>query len=214
VNEKPVIPKANIHSEPYQRKRDTSAYQQSLIDFAIKNIPSFDTSLRHTQKQKLQGKLIALKQTVSYLKDHPHRILLGTGIGQFSSKLALRATNLKFAGGYPSRFTYIGDDFRDNHLNLYLAYFSKDKEIHSLMNSPDSVYDQLLAEYGVAGLISFLILYVGYFSKTARRKSYGLPLLLFMLGAFAIGYWFEQLSVVIIFEFMMLLNMKDEGKLV
>ena len=130
-------------------------------------------------------------------------------MGKFASKLAFRATALSFAGGYPGRYIYINDDFRDNHLNLYLTYFSKDKEVHSLMNSPDSVYDQLLAEYGLAGIACFVLFYVVYFFKHGRAKSYGLPLLIFTLGAFTIGYWFEQLSIVIIFELMMLINYKE-----
>jgi hypothetical protein len=206
---KPSIPKANIHTEPYQRKRDTSASRKHLIEFAINNIPSFDTSLRQTRKQKWPGKFIALQQTAHFIEKHPFKILTGAGIGRFSSKLAFRTTALQFAGGYPARFIYINSDFRDNHLNLYLNYFSKDKEVHSLMNSPDSVYDQLLAEYGLTGLTLFLIFYVAYFFSTRRKKSYGLPLLLFILGAFAIGYWFEQLSIVVVFELLMLLNKKE-----
>jgi len=77
------------------------------------------------------------------------------------------------------------------------------------MNSPDSVYDQLLAEYGIAGILFFLVFYAGYFIKYHRKKSYGLPLLLLLAGAFATGYWFEQLSIVIVFEAMMLLNIKE-----
>lgn len=206
---KPFIPKDNIHTETFQRKRDTSEYRRTLIEFAVSHIPAFDTSLRHTQKQKLPGKLIALKQTVHFLKQHPLKILTGAGIGQFSSKLAFRATGLQFAGGYPARFAYINNDFRDNHLNLYLNYFSKDKEVHSILNTPDSVFDQLLAEYGLAGIIVFLVFYADYFSRTVKNKSYALPLFLLTLGAFAIGYWFEQLSIVIVFELMMMINNKD-----
>jgi hypothetical protein len=209
---KPSIPKANIHTEPYQRKRDTSAYQKILIDFAVSNIPAFDTSLRNTQNQRLPGKLIAWQQTISFFKTHPFKMLTGTGIGQFSSKLAFRATGLQFAGGYPAKFAYINHDFRDNHLNLYLNYFSKDQEVHSLMNTPDSVYDQLLAEYGITGIIVFMLFYAGYFIRHYRKKSYGLPLLLLTAGAFAIGYWFEQLSIVVLFELLMLLNSKEANE--
>lgn len=133
-------------------------------------------------------------------------------MGQFSSKLAFRTTGLQFAGGYPHSLAYINNDFRDNHLNLHLNYFSKDTEVHSLMNSPDSVYDQLLAEYGIAGLISFLVFYTGYFLKIGGRKNYGMPLLLLMAGAMAIGYWYEQLSIIIIFELLMLINSKEAKK--
>ena len=206
---KPEIPKPNIHSEPYQRKKDTSLFRKKLIDFAVHNIPAFDTSLENTRKKKLPGKLIALKQSAFFFKDHPNKILTGAGMGQFSSKLAFRATGLKFAGSYPQKFVYINKDFRDNHLNLYLNYFTKDAEVHSLMNTPDSVYDQLLAEYGIAGLICFFFLYAWYFIKTRKKKSYGLPMLMLLTGALFIGYWFEQLSVIIIFELLMFINIKE-----
>ncbi len=209
---KPSIPKANIHTEPYQRKRDTSAFRKNLIAFGVFNIPAFDTSLRNTQKKQLPGKLIALQQTLHFIKAHPFKFLTGAGIGQFSSKLAFRTTGLQFAGGYPHSFAYINNDFRDNHLNLHLNYFSKDTEVHSLMNSPDSVYDQLLAEYGITGLISFLVFYTGYFLKNGGRKNYGMPLLLLFAGAMAIGYWYEQLSIIIIFELLMLINRKEAKK--
>ncbi|MEI9807328.1 MAG: hypothetical protein WDO16_05270 [Bacteroidota bacterium] len=206
---KPSIPAPNIHTEPYQFKRDTSLFRRSLINFAITNIPAFDTSLGNLQKKSLPGKLIALQQTTRFLKANPVKILTGTGIGRFSSKLAFRATGLQFAGGYPVRFAYVNNDFRDNHLNLYLDYFSKDQQFHSLMNSPDSVYDQLLSEYGLAGIVVFFFFYAGYYTKRYRKKSYGLPLLFLMAGAFAIGYWFEQLSIVIVFELLLLLDIKE-----
>ena len=114
------------------------------------------------------------------------------------------------AGSYPEKFTYISNDFLNNHLNLYLNYFSKDMELHSLINSPDSAYDQLISEYGLAGIFSFILFYTGFFVKHIRKLTYGIPLLLIMLGAFGVEYWYEQLSVVILFELLMLLaNIKE-----
>ena len=211
-HQKPTIPKANIHSDPYQRLKDTTPLQRELLEFAVQNIPDFDTSLPETQKNKLPGKLLAFKQTGDFLLSHPFKIISGNGIGQFSSKLAFRATGMQLSGGYPERFTFINEDFRNNHLNLYLEYFSKDMEIHSLLNTPDSVYDQLLGEYGVAGLLVFGAFYLGYFLLGTRKRNYSLPLFILLLITFLSGYWFEQLSIVIIFEVMMLLNMKETNE--
>jgi len=51
---------------------------------------------------------------------------------------------------------------------------------------------------------------MAFFLPPVRRlkeaRSYGLPLLLLMAGAFFTEYWFEQLSVVVLFELLMLLN--------
>jgi hypothetical protein len=113
------------------------------------------------------------------------------------------------AGGYPKKFAYTSNDFLNNHLNLYLTYFSKDIELHSLINSPNAVYDQLISEYGILGILSFIFLYLAFFVKHIRKLSYGIPLMLLLLGSFGVEYWFEQLSIVIIFELLMLLNIKE-----
>lgn len=211
VPEKPAIPKDNIHSEPFQRRRDTTALQKELLDYAVKAIPHFDTGHIKSVPYKWPGKIIAMQQTIAYLKNHPGKILTGTGTGNFSSKLAFRATGLRIAGGYPARFIYVNEDFRQNHLGLYLTYFSRDIELHSLVNSPNSVYDQLLSEYGLAGLAAFFVFYAGFFLKNSRTRTYSLPLFGLLLGAFAIEYWFEQLSVVILFEWLLLTDMKKNG---
>lgn len=209
---KPSLPKADIHSQPYQRIRDTGTGQKELLAYALKTIPAFTTNLETVKSRKMPGKLLALKQTTSFLKQHPLKLLTGAGIANFSSKLAFRATGLKVAGGYPAAFVYVHPDFLDNHLRLYLDYFSKDAELHSFTNSPNSVYDQLLAEYGLIGLACFVIFYLGYFLRKNSRKNYGLPLLLLLLGAFIAEYWFEQLSIVILFELLMLVNKKETAQ--
>jgi hypothetical protein len=204
---KPTIPKADIHSEPYQRLRDTTAVQKELLDFAVKTLPVFDSNLLAIKARKIPGKLIALEQTLLFLKTNPGKILTGAGIGNFSSKLAFRSTGLSIAGGYPKKFVYTNPVFLNNHLTLYLDYFSKDAEMHSFTNSPNSVYDQLLAEYGLLGFISFIFLYIGFFLR--RGLGYGFPLLLVLLGVLCTDYWYEQLSIIILFELMMLINKKE-----
>ena len=78
-----------------------------------------------------------------------------------------------------------------------------------MINSPDSAYDQLFAEYGVFGLLTFGIFYAGFFVKKPDKNSYTLPLVFLLLGFFVMGYWFEQLSVVILFELLMFLDIKE-----
>lgn len=209
---RPAIPKPNIHSEPFQRKKDTTLFQKELLAFAIQKIPGFDTGLKQTKNRSLPGKLLTIQQTFHFFKNHPSKIVTGAGIGNFSSKLAFRTTGLPIAGGYPDKWIYINNAFLSNHLGLYLSYFSKDLRLHSLTNSPNSVYDQLVAEYGVIGLAAFIFLYAGFFFKKIKKMTYGLPLLLLLLGAFGVEYWYEQLSIVIIFEFLMLLNIKETGE--
>ena len=214
---KPEIPKVNIHAPEYQHRQDSSAGRMQAIAFldqlrkqsgiANKNIDSL------AQLNQPPGKVTAYIEVFSFLQKHPSKIITGDGIGNFSSKLAFRATGLKIAGGYPVAYTYISEDFKNNHLSVYLDFFGKDSGFHSIANSPNSFYVQILGEYGLAGVICFLLYYLLYFVKGWKKLTYGLPVLFIMIGAFATEYWFEQLSIVVMFELLILLNRRDTAVL-
>ena len=207
--EKPVIPKDSIHTPKFQHRNDTTFIEKNLLKFI--DSQRLEVPIAATKKQNLHipGKLLALQQTAKYFDQHPLRIITGTGIGNFSSKLAFRVTGMKIAGGYPAKYAYINEDFKVNHLDLYLFYFTSPDDLHSIANSPNSTYDQLLGEYGLAGLMVFIFFYALYFKKKIKYRSYAFPLLIFMLGTFFIEYWFEQLSVVVLFELLILLDIKE-----
>lgn len=84
---------------------------------------------------------------------------------------------------------------------------------NSNTNSPFSGYDQLFAEYGIIGMSLFFVFYLGYFLKYYRQLTYGIPILFLMCFIFLIDYWFEQLSVLILFELVLLLNIKETSQL-
>jgi hypothetical protein len=199
---KPTLPKANIHSEGYQFKDDTNTARKELLDLTKTD--------GHQYPGKRPGKLIALDQTLNFFSVHPARIITGYGTGKFSSKLAFKTTGLQFAGGYPKRFVFVDPEFRENHLELFSYFFSQHAQRHSVMNSPNSVYDQLLSEYGLLGLAVFFIFYLGFFVKKFKALTYGRYLLIVMMGFFFLDYWFEQLSVVAIFEMLFFLNLKQQ----
>ena len=71
-----------------------------------------------------------------------------------------------------------------------------------------------MSEYGAAGLLAFLLFYLGFFLKQYKQLSYGIPLLLLMSGLFFMEYWFEQLSVTILFELLLFLNIKENKKII
>ncbi len=210
LKQKPIIPEPSIHSAPFQHKYDTTAFQEKLIDFI--KADSVEPSVAEIKKYRMPGKMIALLQTVDYFKLHPLKIFTGTGMGIFSSKLAFRISALKIAGGYPVKYAFISDDFKNNSLALYLNYFTATADRHSLINTPNSTFNQLLSEYGLAGLLAFLFFYAGFFLKRYKALSYGIPLLLLMTGLFFMEYWFEQLSVTILFELLLFLNIKENQK--
>ena len=209
INEKPIIPVANIHTAAYQHKDDTSMFEKKLLQFVEKNNSKFSIVADETNKLKMPGKLIALQQTYSYLNQHRSKIITGTGIGNFSSKLAFRSTALKISGNYPESYAYINDGFKTNHLALYIFYFTSSEGMHSIANSPNNTYDQLLSEYGLAGIFAFAFFYIGFFIKQSNKNTYAIPSILLMLGVFFADYWFEQLSVVVFFELLLLLNFKE-----
>lgn len=208
--EKPEIPGDSIHTAAFQYWRDTSTDERILLQFVKTNKKEMPISAGKPALPGLPGKLIALQQTARFYMQDPAKILTGTGVGNFSSKLAFRATSMKIAGGYPERFSYINNDFKSNHLDLYLFYFTNKDSLHSIINSPNSTYDQLISEYGLVGLLSFLGFYLVFFARQMKRETYAIPLFLFILGAFFIEYWFEQLSVVIFFELLVLLGIKEQ----
>lgn len=158
---------------------------------------------------KSPGKWIAGKQLFSFLKNNPAKILLGDGIANFSSRLAQKATLLNIAGRYPERLRYINPDFLNNHLFTYLYYHAQEQSKHEASNTPDAVYYQLAGEYGVIGVLLLLLLYFGFFVRRIFVRSFGLPLLFLLAGAFFAEYWFEQFSIVILFELLFFLDMKE-----
>ena len=208
-----ILTGADINTPPYQTPTDTPAEQRKLIAFINTHKTKLPLSGQDSFKINLPGKVIGFKQTVNSLKTHPAKILAGSGVGNFSSKLAFKATGLDFSGGFPAKHIYINHNFLVNHLDVYLNFFSKRRELHSLTNSPFSVYDQLLAEYGLLGIAAFAIFYLGYFTKYLKTLTYGTPILMLMLAVFFTDYWFEQLSVVVFFELLLLLNIKETANL-
>lgn len=228
---KPALPEPNINEGAYLRKDDdTSADQRVLyafIDDHRRELPlaghlpaSLTEQLASSGEGETHapGKWVAFKQVFGFLHNHPERILTGNGAGNFSSKLAFRSTGLGIMGGFPARYVYISPDFLGHHLDIYLDFFAKPKQMHSLTNSPDSVYGQVLGEYGAMGLLFLAVFYIGFFVRqlrqagTLRRGGYGLALVVILAGSFLIGYWFEQLSIVILFEVLLFTEVKPASE--
>ncbi len=174
--------------------------------------PAKEDSLKQRYNWKNPGKFIAAKQLYDHFTTHPGQAITGTGIGNFSSRLAFKATLLNIAGRYPAKWKYVNNDFLYNHLFLYLYFHSQDQSKHEASNTPDSVYSQVLGEYGIAGILLLLILYFGFFIRRVSKNDYGLPLLLLLAGAFFAEYWFEQFSIVVLFELLFFVHIKDRRR--
>jgi len=208
---RPTLPQDSIYTAKFQHKADSSEMKMTSQLVQLSQNLGKDTGLSSQQikSRKAPGKIVAMRETVQFLQQHPLKTLTGNGMGNFSSKLAFRTAGLNIAGGYPKKYAYINDDFKDNHLSIFLDYFEKDSGYHSITNSPNSVYGQLLGEYGVAGLFALLIYYLGWFAKGIKKLTYGIPVLLLLSAAFFADYWFEQLSIIIVFELLLFLDKKE-----
>ncbi|MDR3712753.1 MAG: hypothetical protein P4L51_08055 [Puia sp.] len=193
------------------KERKALSEEQRLFDLRAAQILQADTFRPAGLERRLPGKVISFMETWRFMQTHPAKILLGDGMGHFSSKLAFRATTLDVAGSYPAKYGYIDPDFKRNHLALYLFYFTKGTEHHSILNVPHSVYNQLVGEYGLIGLLALFVLYFGYFLRHLKKLSYGIPALLILAVAFVADYWFEQLSLVILFELLLFLDIRESG---
>lgn len=158
------------------------------------------------------GKLISFIQTYQYLESKPENLLFGSGIGRFSSKLAFRASGTGILGSYPKKYIYVAPEFKNNHLKSFLFYYNSDASKHSVLNYPFSVYNQILGEYGVVGMILFLMFYLGYFLRRIKHLTYGRYMTLILLGFFFMEYWFEFFSLIVLFELFVLLNIKEGEK--
>ena len=210
TSQKLFIPADDINTPKFQHRSVVTPVEENMFQFILTHPEELPISGDSNFHPSYPGKLIAWQQTLRYLKRHPAKIITGLGTGNFSSKLAFRASGIKVAGAYPEKYKYISNAFMSNHLDLYLFYFSKADGLHSIINNPSSVYDQLLGEYGVSGLAAFFIFYIGFFLRQADKLTYGIPLILLLSAIFFIDYWFEQLSIVIFFELLLFLNIKEE----
>ena len=208
-----LVPKPDINSAPYQSLVTTPPEQLTLVDFINTHQASLPISGGVYHWPSVPGKVTGMLQTVNFFRHHPGKIITGDGMGNFSSKLAFRASGLGFSGGFPAKLTYINPDFLVNHLDLYLNFFSKRAGLHSFANSPFSVFDQLFAEYGLVGFLAFCICYIGFFARHWPALTYGLPILFLTISILFIDYWFEQLSVLVFFELILFLDIKESAAL-
>ncbi|QEM09587.1 hypothetical protein [Mucilaginibacter rubeus] len=203
------IPEPNTHFAEFYNTGEMTPDRQQLLDCIA--IHRDQLPLCHVEPflPALPGKITGTVQTFDYLVAHPLKSIAGLGPGNFSSKIAFRAAGAGIRGDYPKNYIYINPAFMHNHLDLYLSFFSKNAEFRSVRNNPYSTYDQILSEYGILGLLALIIFYIGFFARNYKKLNYGLPILMMVAGIFFLDYWFEQLSVLVVFELMLFLNIKE-----
>lgn len=166
-------------------------------------VPPEHTLLAHYGKP---AKVFAIRQTISYLNTNPTHWLAGAGLGNFSSKLAVKMTGLRLQGSFPQKQIYISRPFLENHFYTLMYVFSREVGEHSVINMPGSTYLQLLGEYGLMGFLLFVVLYFGWLWLKCRDFKDGRWLLLALLGLLWLDYWFEMMTLTVVMEFILLLG--------
>ena len=172
------------------------------------NVKYTEYFLKKTFSLNPPRKLISFKETADYTTSTIPRFLMGSGPGNFSSR-----TTFVFGGEYvswlPQQMVYRSEAFANNHFQLWNNEILSIPYNDGTANQPFSVYNQLLGEYGWIGVLIFLIFYTGYYFKYYYRLTYGKYLLVFLLLIFLMDYWFEYISVVVLFEILMLVQLKE-----
>jgi hypothetical protein len=193
-------------SDKYNRPNSTVVLDQEQLKrsfFFLYGVPVNQTPLTIYSKP---GKVYSMKQTGYFLISDIKNFLFGAGIGNFSSKLAIRMTGLRLQGQYPEKYVYASPYFVEYHLYEFFYYLCQNVALHSILNLPYSVYNQIAGEYGLIGVAAFIIFYLGYFWKNRNKSGYGKYLLIILLLFFGVDYWFEMASFTVIFELLMLMD--------
>ncbi len=152
------------------------------------------------------GKLYSFYQTGFYLWSNWQHLVYGAGMGNFSSKLALKMTGLGLQGEYSEGRNYASADFLQYHFYTLMFFLSQSAGEHSVLNSTNSTINQLAGEYGLLGLLAFALFYMGYIWKERRKMTYGYYLTGLMLAFLACEYWYETISLTVIFELLLYNN--------
>lgn len=202
----------SLRKRIFNEYRPTEQVKEKENRFAIFLSEKYNTAQKDSLNKKYNwdkpGKLIAGLQLIDFYKTNPSKKWLGAGVGNFASRIAFKSAALGIGGRYPEKYAYLNPYFQNSHLYVYLYYHAKWQINHTAANTPDSTYYQLAGEYGIAGILVFIFLYAGYFLWKTRKSTYALPIVFLMLAAFSVEYWFERLSIVILFECLVFLDLR------
>ena len=192
--------------------------RESMDNSAVENfsfdeiIPGESDSAREMRYQRYlhykrlarpNGKVLSWNETWEYFTSSPRHALVGAGIGNFSSLLALQMAHVY--GRNHSRFyvrmpVYIHPDYRKNHLQIFKDVYALPEGYHSTRHMPHSFPNQLVGEYGLLGVLFFLFGYVWYFLKRFPFRGYFAVIFVLTAGYLWFDYLFDYLSVMVFFE--------------
>jgi len=161
---------------------------------------------------KESGKITSFKQTHAFMASSPKIALIGGGIASFSSRILYITSGMvidsRILNALPH---YETEAFIDNHkaISKYLLFL--DESSRSITNLPFCWYNQVLSEYGLLGMLAFLILYLGFFVRRLRKTQYSFLFIGLIIAFLFFDYWFERISVMVFFELLMLVDLKAKN---
>ncbi|HEY9177283.1 MAG TPA: hypothetical protein VIN07_06310 [Flavipsychrobacter sp.] len=188
----------------------TTATKQSATTDKVSRV-TIKRNMTKTYVMQLQGKTLAVLETMQFLKSSPIHLFFGAGTTRFSSHIAQ-----KMAGYDSSRLfmhvlpRFVSPEYRENHVLLIEERIKSEKAYFSTANFPDSFYNQIFGEYGLLGAFLFVFFYVGYFFKSIHKLSYGLWLFVILLPFAHLSYIFDTMCVMPFFEWLLLIDIESE----
>jgi hypothetical protein len=193
-----------------QIQLDLTWYKKDSLKLAKAKKEFFDYGkLKTFDLDKEPGKITSFKQTKAYLGQSWQNAFFGAGIGSFSSRLAFITSGIaddsRILMALPK---YETEEFKQNHKAIFKYLMFLDDETHSITNLPFSWYNGVFGEYGLIGFLMFVFAYLAYFFKRIKLLSYGKLILISMIAFFLFDYWYERLSVIMLFELILLFDIK------
>ncbi|MFC4722878.1 hypothetical protein ACFO5O_11135 [Geojedonia litorea] len=152
-------------------------------------------------------KIVSLEQTLGNWIDSPTTFLVGNGGGKFSSRVAF-TTGGEYVSWFPESLIYKSNDFENNHFKLWNTKVLSRGYSDGTANQPFSHYNFIVGEFGLIGILLFLI-YLYRPIKLFNKSKFISILLIIMLCYFLLDYWFEYFSVIIFFELFMGIYLKE-----
>lgn len=152
-------------------------------------------------------KIVSLEQTLDNWISSPLTFVFGNGGGKFSSRVAF-TTGGEYVSWYPEKFIYKSKEFEKNHFKLWNTEILSRGYADGTANQPFSHYNFIIGEFGLIGIILFLI-YLYRPIQLFKKSKFVSILLIVMLSYFLLDYWFEYFSIIIFFELFMIVYIKE-----
>lgn len=195
----------------YKKLKVLGALLLGLLLFTLispKNVEYVQLILKNKINSKTDParKLVSFEQTLDHWVSDPGNFIYGSGGGKFSSRTAF-ITGGEYVGWFPENLTYLSQDFEENHFQLWSSKILSIPYKDGTSNQPFSFYNKIVGEYGLLGIILFLI-YLSTPIKYYKRLTYGKLIFLLIFAYFLLDYWFEYFSVIVFLELFIFLDIK------